>query len=735
MKRGRIVKQIAQNYKTGELSLLDVPVPANRPGGVLVRTLYSVISSGTELMKVSESRLSLVGKARARPDQVRKVLQAVRQQGLKATYQKVMNKLDALTPLGYSLAGEVISVGDGADEFRVGDTVACGGNKYALHAEYNWVPVNLCVPVPAGVPMQQAAFATIASIAMQGVRQSELKLGETACVIGLGLLGQILVQLLNAGGIRVVGLDLAEDRCKLAESLGAVRCGVPSGEGYQSVLTALCGLTSGAGADCIFLCSGGKSNDPVLAAAELVRDRGRVVDVGKTRLDLPWNAYYEKEIDVRFSRSYGPGRYDPVYEEHGIDYPVGYVRWTERRNMACIIDMLAHKQLDFAPLISKEVDFSDSIDTYNALDTGEASGIGFVLRYGGVPSSECPAAAKPVKPTTTGKVRLGVIGCGNYTSSMLMPHLAADKDVDLVEVVTNTGLSAADAQRKFGFARISTDSAVLLADPNIDAVLIGTRHSSHPELVARALRAGKAVFVEKPLAIDAAGLDLVRDAVRECGNDRLMVGYNRRFSPLLGQMRDAWGRSAGPVVINYRINAGGLDKNSWYLDRLGEGSRFAGEGCHFVDTVSWWLGSDPVAVVGSAKAAEADNLVVTYLYPDGSVATISYLTQGEPRFPKELIEVSGGKRTAVFHNFEHFEVWRDGKVTKARSGVIDKGQKAEMRAFVAAVKSGEPMPVSFDSLVATSRFTLAAQLAATAEDEGFGPNAAARTEYGVHEIV
>ena len=331
------MKQIAQNYKTGELAVLDVPRPACWPGGVLVQSLFSLISTGTEMMKVTEAKLSMIGKARARPDQVRKVLDSVAQQGAVATYQKVMNRLDSYTPLGYSLCGVVIEVGSGAEEFRVGQLVAAAGNEYALHAEYNWIPVNLCVPVPDGVAPEHAAFATVGAIAMQGVRRAEVQLGDVACVIGLGLVGQLAARLLVAAGVRVVGLDVLEDRCRLAEKAGAVLCAAPSEDGMAAITQALGQLTDGRGADHVLLAAGGSSNEPVEAAARLARDRARVVDIGKTRLDLPWNAYYDKELDVRFSRSYGPGRYDDRYELDGIDYPAGYVRWTERRNLACFL--------------------------------------------------------------------------------------------------------------------------------------------------------------------------------------------------------------------------------------------------------------------------------------------------------------------------------------------------------------------------------------------------------------
>src|ERR1700744_639043 len=322
------MKQVAQNYKSGELSVLDVPAPSCRPGGVLVQSRFSLISTGTEMMKPTEAKLSMVGKA-----QVRKVLDTVSQQGAVATYKKVMNRLDSYTPLGYSLCGVVVEVGAGAEEFHVGQVVAAAGNEYALHAEYNWVPVNMCVPVPRGVQPEHAAFSTVGAIAMHGVRRAEPQLGETACVIGLGLVGQLVVRLLAAAGVRVVGLDVLEGRCLRAEQAGAAACAAPPAEGIAAIEKTLAELTGGRGADHVFLAAGGHSNGPVEAAVKLARDRARIVDIGKMKLDLPWTLYYDKELDVRFSRSYGPGRYDDRYELEGIDYPVGYVRWTEKRNL------------------------------------------------------------------------------------------------------------------------------------------------------------------------------------------------------------------------------------------------------------------------------------------------------------------------------------------------------------------------------------------------------------------
>ena len=375
------MKQIAQNYKSGEIALLDVPVPACRSGGVLVRSDFSLISMGTEAMKIHESKLSLIGKARARPDQVKKVIETVTQLGPVATYKKVMNRLDSYTPLGYSLSGVVVAVGERCEEFRVGQRVACGGNQFALHAEYNWVPKNLCVAVPDNVSQLHAAFTTVGAIAMQGFRQSDARLGETACVIGLGLVGQILVQILRAAGVQVVGIDVSKERCELAERCGAAACGIPGDPSFDRAKARLGGLSGGAGADHVFLTAGGNTNQPVEVAAELARDRARVVDIGKCKLDLPWTAYYEKELDVRFSRSYGPGRYDPNYEERGIDYPIGYVRWTERRNMECVLDLVAAGRLDFDAITSDVVPFDDAAAVYEKINRGELQGLGVVFRY------------------------------------------------------------------------------------------------------------------------------------------------------------------------------------------------------------------------------------------------------------------------------------------------------------------------------------------------------------------
>jgi predicted dehydrogenase/threonine dehydrogenase-like Zn-dependent dehydrogenase len=710
------MKQIAQNYKSGELTVLDVPPPVCRPGGVLVRSEFSLISTGTEMMKVSEAKMSMLGKARARPDQVRKVLDSVAQQGAVATYKKVMNRLDSYTPLGYSLCGTVVEVGRGAEEFRVGQRVAAAGNEYALHAEYNWVPVNLCAAVPKGVAPEHAAFSTVGAIAMHGVRRAEVQLGDTACVIGLGLVGQLVVRLLIASGVRVVGLDVVEDRCRQAEQAGAHRCAAPTDEGLAVLEQALAEITAGRGADHLFLAAGGSSNGPVEAAARLARDRARVVDIGKTRLDLPWNDYYDKELDVRFSRSYGPGRYDDQYELQGIDYPAGYVRWTERRNLECFLDLIAHKEIDIESLVSGMYPIEQATETYRDLASGSLDAVGALFKYPAPAADSEPRAvsqlisgSRAATPPSTGKDQLaaGFIGAGNYASSMLLPHLAKLDTVHLAHVATTRSLSAVNAQRRFGFATASTTAEAVLEDKSLDAIFIVTRHATHADLVCRALETGKAVFVEKPLALTGDELQRVIDVVTKTGNNRLMVGFNRRFAPLLVEMKSRFGQPAGGSVTRYLVNAGQLDADSWYTNEELEGSRFAGEGGHFIDTLSWWADSLPEEIY-AIPGPEHGDLQATVRFRNGSTGMISYVTTGNPRYQKETLDAAGGGRSARLDNFQQAAVWTGRRRNTARArGGQDKGQRMELVRFVEASRAGTPMPISFESLVATTSATIA----------------------------
>ena len=722
------MKQVSQNYKTGKIVLEEVSVPTLKSGGLLVRMHYSVISAGTEGMKVKEGNLSYLGKARARPDKVKQVLDTVQQQGLLATYRKVMNKLDTLTPLGYAGSGEVVAFGPDTEGFHIGQRVACAGVGYCNHAELNFVPKNLAVPVPDGVSMKHASFATIGSIAMQGFRQAQMQLGETACVIGLGLIGQLLVQILRAAGVRVFGVDIVESRCQLARTLGAQAALTPTDPTLPATVAH---LTGGFGADCIFITAGGDSNSATELAVAIARDRARVVDIGKTKLDLPWNDYYMKELDVRFSRSYGPGRYDPQYEERGIDYPIGYVRWTERRNMGSFLDLIADGKLQMDPIISSVQPFANAEQVYGDMAAGKAGGIATVFEY----DVQSEIKSRPVAPLARSAsparkqdvIRLGVIGAGNYASSMLLPHLKTSDKVVMSSVATSSSLSSENARRKFEFAQATTDYKQILADPDIDAVLIATRHSSHARLVCEALTAGKATFVEKPLALSVEELQTVGRTIAKCGNARLMVGFNRRFSPMVRSIAERFHKAECPLVVHYRVHAGQLESTSWYLDSS-EGSRFLGESGHFLDVMAYLTRSRPTRVSASVlrppKTIQDDleNVVVSIQYANGSIGNLMYLTQGGAKVPKEYVEVFGGGLTAQLENFETLEFFERSKVDRVRVA-RDKGQANQLASFIDAVRTGAPMPISLETLFDTTLTSLAslhsAQTTSVIDMEGF----------------
>jgi predicted dehydrogenase/voltage-gated potassium channel Kch len=551
---------------------------------------------------------------------------------------------------------------------------------------------------------------------MHGVRRGEVQLGETACVIGLGLVGQLVVRLLIAAGVRVIGLDVIEERCRLAEQAGAVRCAAPTDEGMAVLVAALDEISSGRGADHVFLAAGGSSNAPVETAAKLARDRARVVDIGKTSLDLPWSAYYDKELDVRLSRSYGPGRYDDRYELEGIDYPAGYVRWTERRNLECFLDLVARKEIEVETLVSGVFPLDDAQTVYADLASGSLKAVGVLLQYPAPPvDSPAKAATSMVRavPATaprgarTGRLSIGFIGAGNYASATLLPRLAGIPDASLAHVATTRSLSAANAQRRFGFTTASTQASAVLEDESLDAIFIVTRHHTHADLVCRALRTGKAVFVEKPLALTSEEVDRIVEVVAETGNDRLMVGFNRRFAPLFTEMKSQFGPASSKSVARYLVSAGPLGADSWYGNEALEGSRFTGEGGHFIDTLSWWVGSLPeevYAVSGPAK----DDVQVSVRFENGASGVITYATTGNVRFPKETFDAAADGSSARLDNFRKAMTWtgRGHRTTRARGGQ-DKGQANQLAQFVKAVQAGSAMPIPFNDLVAVTKATIA----------------------------
>ncbi|GMV37870.1 MAG: oxidoreductase [Fimbriimonadales bacterium] len=699
------MKQLLQNYKTGKMEVAEVPPPSARPGGVLVANRFSLISAGTERQKVETAKKSLIGKARARPDLVKKVLRSIQTEGLATAWRKVQARLDQPTPLGYSCAGVVREVGSEVPGFQVGDRVACGGAEHAHHAELVSVPLNLVVPVPESVSLEEAAYTTVGAIALHGVRQAQVQLGDNVMVIGLGLLGIITVQLLKGCGCHVIGVDVAAQRVEMAKRFGCDLAMLRS----EDLISATEAFTRGCGVDSVIITAGGEqNNDPVELAGEVARDRGRVVVVGMVKTDLPRRTYYDKELTLTTSRSYGPGRYDPLYEEAGIDYPIGYVRWTERENMREFLRLVATGKVDLKSITTHTFEFDDALSAYDLLTGPEAaSTLGVLLEYAA--REEYPAVIHGAKiERSPGPVRLGVIGVGNFCTGTLLPHLKGIGDVDFVGVASAGGVSAKSAMDRFGFRYAAGSARDILQDRDINAVLIATRHNSHAPLVCEALRAGKAVFVEKPLALDEDQLADVLRTYRETGGF-LFVGHNRRFSPMVRRIAEFFRNRTGPMMMNYRVNAGPLESKHWMRATAEGGSRVISEGCHFLDVMMFLAGARPVRAYGAVPkgAYEPDTAHGVVQFADGSVGTLTYVTICDPSLPKEHLEVFCDGKGAVLEDFRALELYADGKAIKQKAAGQDKGHKAELEMFAELVKTGGEMPVSIEDLAALSLSTFA----------------------------
>jgi len=696
------VRQVIQNPRSGRIELIEVPDPATGSGQILVRNHFSVVSPGTERAALEFARKNLLEKARSRPDLVRQVLRKLRSEGPLATYRTVTSRLDAPQALGYSSAGVVEAVGEAVTGFAPGDRVACAGAGYANHAELVVVPENLVALVPEGLPLEKAAFATLGAIALQGLRVAEPTLGEVCAVIGLGAIGQLTVQLLVANGVRVLGVDLDPARAKQALDLGAEWTLAPDSDPTSWIASA----TGGHGADFAIVTAASDSSAPLELAARLCRARGRIVSVGATALDLERRSFYAKELQLRMSMSYGPGRYDRSYEELGLDYPLAHVRWTENRNLQAFLALAARGALDPLRLDAKLVSFDDALRTYEELAAGTQRALLAVFRYSAATSAPrrevVLAAARTAHP---GEVGVAFIGAGNYARAVLLPELGRRRDVRAACLVSATGPSARRSAERFGFARCGTDPELALQD-DVDLVFIATTHDLHAPLAIRALRAGKAVWLEKPPALDADQLDALLAAARETGGF-LAVGYNRRFSRHSARMRALLAGRTTPLAIHYAIAAGPPPAGTWYLDPRMGGGRVIGEVCHFVDLCAYLAGSPPVSVHARPLARDAqadDSLVATLGFRDGSAATLQYLAGASRSLPKERIELSTGGTTVACEDFRHTR--RDGR--KIERGLAqDKGQAAALAAVLEAVRRGQPSPFALADIEATSRATFA----------------------------
>jgi predicted dehydrogenase/threonine dehydrogenase-like Zn-dependent dehydrogenase len=698
------MKQVVQDLRSSATSVIDVPVPQVRPGMALVRTAVSLVSSGTERMLVSFAGKSLVDKARSRPDLVRQVIDKVRREGLLTAFEAVQGRLDQPMPLGYASAGTIVAAGEGLSDLRVGDRVACAGGGYAVHAEYALVPHRLLARLPENVDFESGAFATLGAIALHGVRLGELHVGENVAVIGLGLLGLLAGGIARAAGCRVFGVDLDPSRVDLARSLGLAAAGREMAEEAGSAFSA------GRGFDVVLICADTASDDPVALAGALARDRGRVVAVGAVGMSLPRKVYYEKELSFLVSRSYGPGRYDPSYEEGGLDYPYGFVRWTEGRNLQAVVDMLADGRLDVRRLITHRFEIARADQAYTLLrDAPVSSYLGVLLTYPAATDSAGPRA-QPDTRRQGAAVRLGVLGAGNFATQVLLPAMKRQADWDAVAIASGSGLSAASAARRFGFSRAAASEAEILHDPAVNAVAVLTRHHLHAAQVAEALAAGKDVFCEKPLALSLDEVRQVRQALVASGR-LLQVGFNRRFAPLARAMRDFLARAGGPVSLAYRVNAGRLPASHWLRDPAIGGGRLIGEACHFVDLLAFLAGAPPTVVQAAGlrgTAADEDSFQLLLAFANGSSAALTYASEGDRAFPKERVEAFAGGGVAVLDDFRRLETWRGGRRGVRRSLLRqDKGHAAEWTVFVQAVRQGGPPPIPYDDLFAVTLATFA----------------------------
>jgi predicted dehydrogenase/threonine dehydrogenase-like Zn-dependent dehydrogenase len=702
------MKQVLQHLKTGLTEVAEVPCPSVGAGQLLIRSTRTLLSAGTERMLVEFGKAGLIEKARQQPDKVRMVLDKVRTDGLLPTIESVRNKLDQPLPMGYCNVGEVLEVGPGVRGFSVGDRVASNGR----HAEVVSVPMNLCARVPDSVSDESAAFTVLGAIALQGIRLAQPTLGEAVVVTGLGLIGLVTVQLLKAQGCRVLGLDFDTAKLELARRFGAETVDLRGG---ADPVAAALAFSRGRGVDAVIITASADSNEPMQQAARMSRKRGRIVLVGVVGLELSRADFFEKELTFQVSCSYGPGRYDPKYEEKGQDYPVGFVRWTEQRNFEAVLDMLSEGRLEVASLVTHRFAIADAASAYEVVG-GSAPSLGILLEY---PTPELPSLrwmpaatvrlSDKASPGLSDAPRLSVIGSGNYAGAVLIPAFR-DAGARLARIASAGGASSVHVGRKFGFAEATTDTGALISDPHTDAIVVSTRHDTHADFVVRALEAGKHVFVEKPLALTLHDLERIEERARARPSQLLMVGFNRRFAPLTVRAKALLDAVPGPKCFVMTVNAGGIPPSHWTQDRAVGGGRLLGEGCHFVDLLRF-LAAAPVEShqVLAMNGATQDTVGVLLRFADGSLGTVHYIANGSKAFPKERLEIFASGRVLLLDNFRSLEGFGWPGFSKSRLWRQDKGQFACAEQFVEAVRSGGISPIALDELIEVSRISIEIQ--------------------------
>ena len=704
------MKQVVQNFRTGVLKVESVPAPTLSAGEVLVANRVSLISPGTERSTVQVAQKSLLGKALDRPEMVRKVVTALQKDGVFATMHRVFDRLDTPGALGYSCAGVVLAVGKDVSGLSIGDRVACAGQNYASHAEIVSVPKHLCIQIPEGVSFDDASFVTLGAIALQGVRQAEPRLGDRVAVIGLGLLGQLTVQLLKASGCRVLASDLDRSRRELAAELGADVVADAT-----EVIEAAKAFSHGHGVDGVIITASTKSNEPVETAGEIARQKGRVIVVGAVGMTLPREPYYKKELEFRLSMSYGPGRYDRAYEEQGHDYPFGYVRWTEQRNMEAFLDLLRHGHVKVARLVTDRYPIEEAEVAYRRLTDGSVSSLGLLISYSPNVSDHVSQVCQLAHPRSSGLVTLGVIGAGQHVRDMLLPALSGLSDVSIMAICTGSGISAKMIGEKCKAAYCTTDFRAVLRDEIVNAVLVGTRHDSHAEIVDEALKAGKHVFVEKPLCLTEDELERIARSYEDAAvrGLQLWVGFNRRFSSHAAKIIEFFQGRRNPLVMVYRVNAGPLAPTHWAQDPQVGGGRIIGEACHFVDFMQAVCGARPISVhavrIGSHTSGIADDQsTISLTFNDGSIGTLVYAAGGDTGLAKERFEAFGDGKSVTLDDFAVTEFYAYGKKTRYKTSVRDKGFEQEMHRFIESVARGTEPGIRFDEIYAVTRACLLA---------------------------
>jgi len=689
--------QLTQPLKSGKMEILEVPYPIPEKGKIIVRNYYSVISAGTEGKTVKDARLGYIGKAKTRQKEVKQVIKTVRTTGLANTYKMVMNKLEAPSPLGYCCAGEIVSVDGDVKDLKVGDRVACGGEG-AYHAELVSVNRNLCVKIPDTVETRHAAFATVGSIAIQGLRQADVRFGENCCVIGLGLIGQITMQVLNAAGVKSIGIDISDAQVKLAEACGA---DLALNRDCPDIEKSIYDFTGGFGTDAVIITAGTSSNDPVELAGRLCRQKGKVVVVGSVPTGFSREHYYKKELDLRMSCSYGPGRYDPNYEEKGIDYPIGYVRWTENRNMQAFVDLLSRGKLNIEKLISHTFPFEKAADAYQMILDGSDNYTGILLQYDLKKEIKPKKIIVAEKTTRASEPNVGLIGAGSFAQNILLPRMKGL--CNMIGVATARGNNSRYVADKYRF-NYCTDNS-----DDINTVFIFTRHNLHGANIIKGLNAKKHVFVEKPLAMNIDELESVREAYEnQKGSFHLMLGFNRRFSPHVQKINELF-REDAQKAINIRMNARALPDTHWVHDPEQGGGRIIGEVCHYIDLAMFIAGAEIVSVFANDMydtKGLCDTVSISLKFSNGSVASISYVSNGNKSVPKEYIEVFCDGRAAIIDDFKKMTIYGKKK-TKFNLSSQNKGHKEEVIRFLGAIKNGSKCPVPFQESYLSTLATFA----------------------------